>query len=172
MPESDLLLTIAEISIAFAGFASIVGVLGRRTSRDDPRLDGIRMQAMVVYSLLVVVFALLPVLGATWSSSPSVWRLASAGLGAAGLATGVHIGRAALALKEAGVPTRGPVVGFLALGIPLLTGGALVVNAVAPWTAAIRPIYLTGLVLYLFVAGLAFGLIILSFLGGTGGDVP
>ena len=37
MPESDVLLTIAEVAVAFAGFASLVGVLGQRSSADDPR---------------------------------------------------------------------------------------------------------------------------------------
>ena len=34
MSESDVLLTIAEVAVAFAGFASLVGVLGQRSSAD------------------------------------------------------------------------------------------------------------------------------------------
>jgi len=58
--ENDLLLTIAEVAVAFVGFSSLVSLLGRRTSRDDPRLDAIRMRGLIESSLLVVAFSLTP----------------------------------------------------------------------------------------------------------------
>jgi hypothetical protein len=58
--RADLLLTTAEIAIAFAGFASIVSVLGRGRSSDDSRLDALRLRAMLESALTVVVFALAP----------------------------------------------------------------------------------------------------------------
>jgi uncharacterized membrane protein len=61
--------------------------------------------------------------------------------------------------------TRGPLVGLIALGTPLLAGVILLVNAMGAWGQAAGAVYVTGLVLYLVVAGFAFGLIILSFLG-------
>ena len=54
MQQSELLFSIAEVAVAFAGFASIVGALGRRYSRDDPRLDSFRLRTMLSASLLGV----------------------------------------------------------------------------------------------------------------------
>ncbi len=42
------------VAVAFAGFASLVSILGRRSSRDDPRINAVRMRSMILYSLLVV----------------------------------------------------------------------------------------------------------------------
>ena len=76
MQDSDLLLTISEVAVAFAGFASLVSVLGQRSSRDDVRVSSIRMRAMVLYSLLVVAFSLLPfVLNRYGLSEVAVWRV-------------------------------------------------------------------------------------------------
>ncbi len=58
MSESDVLLTIAEVAVAFAGFASLVGVLGQRSSADDPRVIGLRMRGMLLSSLMVVAFSI------------------------------------------------------------------------------------------------------------------
>ena len=44
MAESEVLFIIAEVAVAFAGFASLVGVLGQKVSRDDPRVLGTRMR--------------------------------------------------------------------------------------------------------------------------------
>ena len=60
MAESDLLFTIAEVAVAFVGFASLVAILGQRSSKDDPRMISARMRGMVLFSLLAVAFSLLP----------------------------------------------------------------------------------------------------------------
>ena len=85
MPESDVLLTIAEVAVAFAGFSSLVGILGQRSSLDDPRVLGVRMRAMLLSSLVVVAFSILPVaLGRYAATSELVWRSSSLGASAAG----------------------------------------------------------------------------------------
>ena len=58
LQDSDLLLTFAEVAVAFAGFASLVSILGQRSSPDDLRATSVRMRAMILYSLLVVGFSL------------------------------------------------------------------------------------------------------------------
>jgi hypothetical protein len=45
--ESDLLLTIAEVAVALAGFSGFVSVLGQRWSRGDQRLAAIAGGAAV-----------------------------------------------------------------------------------------------------------------------------
>ena len=70
LSESELLLTISELSVAFAGFASLASILGRRMSKDDPRLDAGRLLNMLTVSLSLTVLALVPFLPMLleWSS--------------------------------------------------------------------------------------------------------
>ena len=88
LSESDLLLTTAELSVAFAGFASLASILGRRFSRDDPRLNA-GLLNMLTLSLSVTALALVPHLPMLleWSSR---WVWGSAG--AIGVATFALLG--------------------------------------------------------------------------------
>ena len=77
--EKDLLLTIAEISVALAGFSAIVGLLGNRSGRSDIKVDALRLQVMLEISFQVAAGAFVPVLVSlfefeVWAS----WRIASA----------------------------------------------------------------------------------------------
>ncbi len=80
LSESELLLTISELSVAFAGFASLASILGRRMSKDDPRLDAGRLLNMLTVSLSLTVLALVPFLPMllewslrwTWGASGTV----------------------------------------------------------------------------------------------------
>ena len=62
LSESELLLTVAELSVAFAGFASLASILGRRMGRDDPRVDAGRLLNMLTVSLTLTVLSLVPFL--------------------------------------------------------------------------------------------------------------
>jgi dipeptide/tripeptide permease len=76
LSESELLLTTAELSVAFAGFASLAGILGRRMSRDDPRVDSGRLINMLTISLGATAIALAPLLPMLFGwSQGMVWRL-------------------------------------------------------------------------------------------------
>jgi hypothetical protein len=77
-PELESLFTFAEIGIALAGFASLVGVVGSRRGGDHPILDANRLRNMVDTSLMVVIFALLPIVPYQFGmSDATVWRLCS-----------------------------------------------------------------------------------------------
>lgn len=76
MQYSDLLQTFAEIAAAFAGFASLISLLGR--SPDS--IDRLRLIGMVRTALLVAAFSLFPFVPlALGTTEATVWRL-SAGL--------------------------------------------------------------------------------------------
>ncbi len=82
MPESDLLLTLAEVSVAFAGFASIVVLFKRRDSGLWRAEDAFRFGIMLEYSLAALFFAVAPVLlGYFEVGRPGVWAASSAALG-------------------------------------------------------------------------------------------
>ena len=60
-PDSaDVLLTFAEVSVAFAGFSSIVAVFQQRTRDDEAPFDLFRFLIMLEFSLASLLFALIP----------------------------------------------------------------------------------------------------------------
>jgi len=89
MEGSDVLLAICEVSIAFAGFTSIVGVLGQRDGGDWDAEDSFRLWLMIESSLATLLFSLLPfVLFHLRVSHNIIWAAAS---GAMALFLTVHI---------------------------------------------------------------------------------
>ncbi len=101
MQDSDLLLTIAEVAVAFAGFASLVSILGQRSSQDDLYVSSVRMRAMVLYSLLVVAFSLSPfVFNRYGLQDETVWRVSSALFAIAVVAVEVWLIRRVVRLHE------------------------------------------------------------------------
>ena len=60
MQDFDFLFVVAQVAIAFAGFASIVVALLQVGSRDHPLLDSLRLRGLLNGSLTTVFFSLLP----------------------------------------------------------------------------------------------------------------
>ena len=78
MEHTDTLLTIAELAIALAGFASLISVIGRR--QNDASLDAIsiRLRMMLEVAFRNAAFALLPLPFLQLApSDPIVWRISS-----------------------------------------------------------------------------------------------
>ncbi len=164
MSESDVLLTIAEVAVAFAGFASLVGVLGQRSSADDPRVIGLRMRAMLLSSLMVVAFSIFPIILTRYGASPDLtWRTSSLALFAVMACYYVWFWAILRGLRRSDIPltrfqTR-VIVPTLFLTMLCLVA-LLLVNSFLATPA----VYLTALGLLLFQSGFAFCLIVFSFL--------
>ncbi|MFK8050530.1 MAG: hypothetical protein AB8B81_19060 [Halioglobus sp.] len=80
MHEFDFLFVVAEIAVAFTGFAGLVAVLARRADRclEHERLDSSRLESALSISLLTAGFALFPDLPLQLGLSPEhAFRLAS-----------------------------------------------------------------------------------------------
>lgn len=165
MPESDILLTIAEVAVAFAGFASLVGVLGQRSSADDPRVMGVRMRAMLLSSLMVVGFSILPILLAAYGASPDlIWSASNLVLLA--VTAGYYWWFVRALQSLGGIPTtrfQSVVVVPILMTVMLSLGGVVLANIFFASPA----VYLTALALLLFQSGFAFSLIVFSFLRGV-----
>jgi len=74
MQNSDLLQTFAEIGVAFAGFASLLGFLGR----SPDQIQKIRLVGMVRAALLATAFSLVPFVPlALGASELTSWRIAA-----------------------------------------------------------------------------------------------
>ena len=61
MESSDLFLTLGEIAVTLAGFASIVVVFNRRESGTWERADVSRLRGMLATSLYAAFFSVLPI---------------------------------------------------------------------------------------------------------------
>ena len=78
MEDADLLLTVAEIAVAFAGFSGLVTILGQRVGRVQPQLVEHTLRGMILTSLLAVSFALFPFLPYRLGASAGVaWRISA-----------------------------------------------------------------------------------------------
>ena len=92
MDESDILLTVAEIGVALAGFASLAAILGRRYKHTDPLVNAIRLRGLLDAGLSTMLLALFGVLMLQiGGESRWVWQAAAA----AGLVFVSTIGTAA-----------------------------------------------------------------------------
>ena len=172
MSEADVLLSLAEVAIAFAGFSSLVGILGQRSSLDDPRVLGVRMRAMLLSSLVVVAFSILPVVMARYEATPEVvWRSSSLALFAV---SGAFIVWVLLSFRSLGraAMTRTWVQRLIILPTVALTLASLVVLLFVNVILARPAIYLTALLLLLFQSGHTFCHIVFSFLPRVRVDGP
>jgi hypothetical protein len=164
LPESDILLTIAEVAVAFAGFASLVSILGRGTSADDTRVLSLRMRAMLLTSLLVVGFSLIPVIMDTYGVRPGLtWTVCSVVLLAASLSYYRWLQQGIVTLGRAGLtPSR--LQRRVIIPTLLITLAVVSLLLLANVALARPAVYLTALALLLFQSGFAFSLIVFSFL--------
>jgi hypothetical protein len=163
--ESDLLLTLAEIAVAFAGFASLVSILGERQSVDHALVLSARMRAMLLSALLVTGFAVLPPAINAYAADPgTTWAIAypllliGAGAYLAWLWVTLH------SLQRARDFSNRPFQTFVILPVLLLTSLAIASLAIFNLVLRRPGLYLTVLLLILFQGAFAFALIVFSFL--------
>jgi len=93
MEPTSTLELIAQLSVAMAGFSSVVVAYGRRHEKGWTISDRIRLSLLVGDSLAVMFFAVLPLVlqGGYQVSSGFTWGLSSALLGIYTLARGLMI---------------------------------------------------------------------------------
>ena len=60
MQNTDLLQTIAEVAVAFVGFASLAGIVGSRPRAEPSELQAGRLRGMVQSGLVVIAFCFVP----------------------------------------------------------------------------------------------------------------
>ena len=156
MPEENLLLTIAEVSIGFAGFAGIVALFGRRAAGSWSTADRVRFDALIRFALLSLFAAFVPL--SIYYISPyheSPWRLASTILGLVFLLM-FWTGRRRIAEVRASGDSEANVQGgWVLLGANALVGLGLLLNAAGVFQASAGP-YLVALFISLTMTGLMF----------------
>jgi hypothetical protein len=169
LSESELLLTISELSVAFAGFASLASILGRRFSKDDPRLDAGRLLNMLTASLAITVLALVPFLPMLLEWSPRwVWGASGVmGLAAIGSLSPTVIRRTRQMRQYPGFNPSANVVNhtlFVCAGIGFL-GSAFGIPSANPFLA-----YFGSIVALLTSCAILFFRVIASLLQSNVSD--
>jgi hypothetical protein len=168
MEPTDILLTIVEIAVALAGFASLVTVIGRRDDDLKRKQDTLRLRLMLEVTLRCAAIALVALPFVQQVPGPITWRLLS---GVHLVATGIHI---AFAVRS----VRGRDEGLWPKGLSraLSTLTALAVVASTANVVGYSPIgsfamFLAALVSGLIVAGVLFVSVASSVLrDDPGGD--
>jgi hypothetical protein len=155
----DTLLTIAEIAIALAGFASIVSVIAQRAEEHARVADSHRLRLMLEVALRNAGFAVLPLPFLPLApSDPVAWRIAS------GLYLVVALGHGIIRLKiqRAIGPRWFTHSAQLFLAVSSL---ACLANVLGLAGAHAFSLYLASLLCGLSVSGLAFLAVAASALG-------
>jgi hypothetical protein len=161
LSETEILLTIAELSVAFAGFASVASVLGRRFSQEDPRINAGRLLIMLLVSLTATGLALTPIIPMIldW---PSRWVWGSSGalgLVVEAIVVPIVIRRVRQMMRYPGFNHRANAANFSLAVVSFLglTCSLLGIPAERPFTA-----YFISLLSLLGVSGILFYRVIAS----------
>ncbi len=153
MDTQSILSTVAEVSVALAGFTGVVAVLGHRRKHDWTAEERLQLRTLVETSLTALFASFAPsVLYLIVTSEPAVWRSANLFLGALHLANLVAFLRRT---KEA-KPTTSQI-GLLVVGIVIILAHFLASAGVLPWYILI---FVIGLLQQVFIAALNFVLLL------------
>lgn len=157
MDWADVLLTIAEVSIAFAGFASIVAILGGREGGGWRTEDVDRFWVMIEYSFAALFFAVVPfALFHLGVGEPDLWPLGSALMAAFLLGYAVMVTRRLIRHRLAGRVRSHWLSLSVLYGICTVLVGAQGLNAIASPFDEPFGVYLAGILWLLFGAGFMF----------------
>lgn len=155
MNETEVLLTIAEISVAFAGFASLASIFGRRSSHKDAFVDAGRVMNMLTVSLTVTVLALFPlVLVLLGLPTRWVWGTAGGfGMFAIFALVPAVLRRTAVMKRHAGFSTTRSYWNYAFTALSLIALGCCVFGVPSDKPLAA---YIGGLIALLVVSGSLF----------------
>lgn len=161
MHSSQALATLAEVSVAFAGFAGIVTAFRRQTPEKWSALDRFRFRFMVEFSLATLGLSLAPFFVAELGvGEPALWRVCSVLLAVGAL---VYLLRSTFRVRRmlaAGLPvSRG--LALLSFAVGVLVAGSALLNALG---LVGRPagVYLAGVGGCLFVCSAMFARLLLA----------
>jgi hypothetical protein len=161
--EFDLLLVIAQLSVAFAGFASLASVLNPGKAQDDARVDAGRLMNMLLVSLCTTILALVPFIPGLFRWTVSLaWRSSAV----AALATMLLVAPGALMRGERMRRYAGfnRVVNTVNLALSVTAAAAFILCALGLPTRSPAASYVTGLIALMAICALLFFRVIASLL--------
>lgn len=162
MNQAGLLETIAEVAVAFVGFAGLASIFGRRFSKDEPAVQEERLRGMIHCGLTAVAFAFVPfVIDGAGITGESTWRVSSALLGITFLAVTVAM---LVRSRRAGVglgPHPGLAVAVVLMATTLV--GSQILNASGFFQPRASHIYVCGLLVVLAITAMFFTRLLSTF---------
>ena len=159
MEHRDTLLTIAELAVALAGFATIASVFSQRDIDANGNRDGYRLRVMLEVALRNAGFAVLPLpFLSAFPDEPDLWRIGS------GVYVVVAMAYGAARLPKIREVGPGWVVRYsrFMLAATAIVSLANVFGLAGPHTFSL---YLATLLFGLSVAGVSFMAVAYSALG-------
>ncbi len=163
MQHSEVLLTLAEVGIAFAGFTGLAALLAR--SRVDPKAHHARFRGMIENALIVVVSSILPlVLSPLGLPEAAAWRTASGVLAIVLVAEVAAAISRTLALESSSFSAALSLAIFGLLGLAICL---LLTNAAGVFAGLAGAVYLVSLFAVLVVSAILFLRLLLAFVPGS-----
>ncbi|MCP4003391.1 MAG: hypothetical protein GY725_04270 [bacterium] len=154
--DTDYLYTVAEVSVALAGFAGLVTVLARRDDASSAQRDAHLLQSMLFVSLMVTAFSLFPRLPVSFGLAPqSGWRISSGVFFVAWLVYVIPSYRRFSAVSEEFTPGWRRVAN-LHFGMHGFVGVGLLLGVFGVWGDRSEAIYLSCLFMLLYQASYLF----------------
>ncbi len=158
MGATDLLLTLAEISIAFVGFSAVIVIFRQFAGGEFSEFEHLQVAVMIQGGLLSLFFSIVPPLFELLPIPPvHAWRFASAVqalVSAAWLISFLRKRRRAVEISPALDASR--VGYFLRMGGASAIIFALLLNSLITPESLVKPIYCFGVVWFLGVLGWLF----------------
>ena len=154
---SEILLTLAEVAVAFVGFAGIASVFARRLDSAPQAVVAVRLRGMVDAGLVACFAAVLPLIIASYPMSTSAsWRLSSLVFAVAWSLVFLNAQARLRRLSKSGVSWSGSAwrgttwIFYFAAATPLLASACGVVRTLE------APFYLSALFAVMVLAGILF----------------
>jgi hypothetical protein len=162
--DTDFLFTVAEVSVALAGFAGLVTVLANRGTERSRERGVHLLRSMLFVSLMVTAFSLFPRIPEHYGMGPhSVWRVSSGAFFVAWVLYIVPSGmRFRAGFSQMTVTQRW--TGCMNYTIHGLVGVSLFLGAVGFWETVAEAVYLSCLFAELYLAGYLFVLLFFDLL--------
>jgi hypothetical protein len=155
--HSDILLTLAEVAVAFVGFAGIASVFARRLDQVPNALVAVRLRGMVDTGLAACFAAVLPLVVASYPLSASAtWQLSSLGFAGVFLFVWVIAQARLRRMAKAGVEWGTPLYRRTLWGVWGTIMTLLLANAGGLSKGLAGPLYLTALLVTMVLAGTLF----------------
>ena len=154
MHSSDFFLTLGEIAVTLAGFASVVVVFNRRGSSTWERADISRLTGMLYSSLGAAFFSMLPVgLHRAGVSEPAAWAVSSFALGCWMTVGVIAVSRQNRSLPSASYSRALSLFIRASMAVAALL---LLLNAFALGLSGGPAVYIFAVVLLLAISGVLF----------------
>jgi hypothetical protein len=161
MQSAQALSTLAEVSVAFAGFSGIVTAFRRRNPGEWSRLERFRFRFMVEFSLATLALSLLPFfLSELGLPESRVWGCASIVLGGGAL---YYLVRSLVRLRA--LIAEGEPVSRRVAAVSITVGIGITISAflnAAGWFSQASGVYLAGCGGCLFVSSAMFAQLLLA----------